>query len=358
MTRSHPVRLCGKVVLATLLILGGIISHPWGGARVSAERAEISPVHEPLEEDIPAAATGNVAAERLALYDHVSILTGIPWYFLAAVDQYERNIAAVKKLPVTDRPISIYYTEAEWAGAANPNPQDTDIRTIALFGGIGLDGDGDGKADRNNDLDVLYTAAAGLLKHGVSREDFRIALWERYQNSRSVDRIWQFATIYHHFGTIELNQHAFPLPLGANYSYRSTWGDRRGWGGRRIHEGTDIFAGYGVPVRSTCYGIVEVKGWNPYGGWRIGIRDTNSVYHYFAHLSGFEKNLKVGDVVKPGQVIGWVGSSGYGKPGTSGKFPPHLHYGMYKDNGLTEWSFDPYPYLRKWEREERQRKKR
>ena len=27
-------------------------------------------------------------------------------------------------------------------------------------------------------------------------------------------------------------------------------------------------AGHGVPVRSTCYGIVEVKGWNPYGGWR------------------------------------------------------------------------------------------
>jgi len=27
-----------------------------------------------------------------------------------------------------------------------------------------------------------------------------------------------------------------------------------------------------------------------------------------------------------------------------------LHYGMYKDNGSREWSFDPYPFLRKWER--------
>ncbi|NEU03096.1 peptidase M23, partial [Escherichia coli] len=56
-------------------------------------------------------------------------------------------------------------------------------------------------------------------------------------------------------------------------------------------------------------------------------------------------------------VIGSVGSSGYGPPGTAGKFPPHLHYGMYKDNGRTEWSFDPYPHLRAWERYEYQKKK-
>ena len=61
--------------------------------------------------------------------------------------------------------------------------------------------------------------------------------------------------------------------------------------GSRIHEGTDIFANYGVPVHSTVYGIVEMKGWNKYGGWRIGIRDINNKYHYFAHLNGFAKVL-------------------------------------------------------------------
>jgi len=30
-----------------------------------------------------------------------------------------------------------------------------------------------------------------------------------------------------------------------------------------------------------------------------------------------------------------------------------LHYGMYKDNGKNEWSFDPYPQLRTWERNDR-----
>jgi murein DD-endopeptidase MepM/ murein hydrolase activator NlpD len=165
----------------------------------------------------------------------------------------------------------------------------------------------------------------------------------------------QFAKIYAAFGTLDLHRHAFPLPIRADYSYRSTWGASRSWGGYRIHEGTDLFASYGVPVRSTCYGMIEEMGWNRYGGWRIGIRDLDNIYHYYAHLSGFNKKLHKGDIVKPGQVIGWVGSSGYGKPGTQGKFPPHLHFGLYRDNGVKEWSFDPYPHLKRWEREERQR---
>ncbi len=65
-----------------------------------------------------------------------------------------------------------------------------------------------------------------------------------------------------------------------------------------------------------------MKGWNRFGGWRIGIRDINNTYHYFAHLNGFTKGLKVGEIVEPGQVIGSVGATGYGPPGTSGKFRP------------------------------------
>lgn len=312
----------------------------------------------------PAAATKPSAAEdtkktfasRRELYDRISALKGIPWFYLAAVDQYERTMGSVKKRPQPKGITSIYIPEVEWVGVMNPDHEDTNPQSIALFNGRGKDGDGDGLADRSNDVDLLQTVADFLLKFGSASDDLRIGLWEYYHNTRSVQRIEQFARIYAAFDTLDLFQHVFPLPLSAEYSYRSTWGASRGWGGYRIHEGTDLFAGYGVPVRSTCYGIIEVMGWNPYGGWRVGIRDLNNVYHYYAHLSGFNKEVKEGNVVKPGQTIGWVGSSGYGKPGTSGKFPPHLHFGMYRDNGLTEWSFDPYPQLRKWEREEAQRR--
>ncbi|MEF3304377.1 M23 family metallopeptidase [Paenibacillus sp. GYB003] len=301
-----------------------------------------------------------VLAERKQLFDEVSSITGIPWTYLAAIDQYERTltIANPKTRPRRQGLIGIYYSELEWSGFANPIPGDTNPMTIALFGGKGKDGSGDGVADRNNDLDLLSAMSSFLMPYGRGEENFKLALWNYYRNPRSVERIGQFVKIYETFGRLDLHEHAFPLPLGSAYSYRSTWGASRAWGGHRIHEGSDLFAGYGVPVRSTCYGIVEIKGWNPYGGWRVGLRDLNNVYHYYAHLSGFEKTLQLGNVVKPGQILGWVGSSGYGKPGTQGKFPPHLHFGLYRDNGKLEWSFDPYPYLKKWEREERLRKEK
>jgi peptidoglycan LD-endopeptidase LytH len=292
--------------------------------------------------------------ERMKLYKKVETITQIPWYYLAAIDQYERNLRQVRRdLPKAESTIGIYYRPEQWSGITNPNPLDQNPGTIQFFNGLGADGDGDGKANLKNDEDVLYTFAHYLLSYGVDHDNIKIGLWNYYHRDKTVGLIVGKAKLYRHFGRLDLDERVFPVPIRSNHSYRSTWGDSRGWGGRRIHEGTDIFASYGVPVRSTNYGIVEMKGWNKFGGWRVGIRDINNTYHYFAHLNGFAKDLKVGQIVEPGMIIGSVGSSGYGPPGTSGKFPPHLHYGMYKDNGYIEWSFDPYPHLAMWERQER-----
>lgn len=292
---------------------------------------------------------------RMALYYSMETLTQVPWYYLAAIDQYEKNIHK-KKASTGD--ISITFQPEQWSGSLNPTPYAAQHRTvIEWFNGIGKDGNGDHIADRTNDQDILYTMASWIAQYGISKQDVKIAVWNFYQRELSVQTIMNTAKVFQTYGTIDLNQHMFPVPLYTDHSYRNTWGDARGFGGRRIHEGTDIFAHYGVPVRATSYGVIEVKGWNKFGGWRVGIRDINNTYHYFAHLNGFKKDLEIGQVVKPGDIIGSVGSSGYGPPGTSGKFPPHLHYGMYKDNGYSEWSFDPYPYLKRWERETRKLKK-
>lgn len=294
--------------------------------------------------------------QRRELYEGLGLKTGLDWSLLAAIDQYEHtlSLAHPKSRPVRQGALTGIFISAEiWSGPLNPDKNETSPASIQFFHGVGKDGSGDGVADINNDEDLLYSVASQVLQQGSADEDFSIGLWEYYQNTRAVLRIRQFAKIYKHYDRLDLDGHAFPLPLGSIYSFRSTWGNSRSWGGYRIHEGTDIFAGQGVPVRSTCYGVIEVKGWNPFGGWRIGIRDLNNLYHYYAHLSGFEKKVKTGDVVRPGEIIGWVGSSGYGRPGTQGKFPPHLHYGIYRDRGLVEWAFDPYPMLRRWERDER-----
>jgi murein DD-endopeptidase MepM/ murein hydrolase activator NlpD len=330
-------------LLLAIFLLFGFLSTPISSAKSSTS--------EKSKEDI--------FMERRNVFDKISAMTGIPWHYLAAIDQYERalSIANSKTRPAREGIIGIYYSPSEWSGLLNPDQDDKNPLSILFFKGIGKDGSGDGLADLNNDLDVLYTLSTRILKYGTSPNDFRIGLWEYYQNSRSVQRIEQFSKIYATFDKLDLFEHSFLVPLRSDYSYRSTWGASRSYGGYRIHEGTDIFASYGVPVRSTCYGAIEIRGWNRFGGWRVGIRDLNNVYHYYAHMSGFNKEINQGDVVKPGEVIGWVGSSGYGKPGTQGKFAPHLHYGLYRDYGLAEWSFDPYPYLRKWEREERKRRK-
>ncbi|WP_040952873.1 M23 family metallopeptidase [Gorillibacterium massiliense] len=340
---KRRTRLILAIVAALLVSMAGKLPGiPGILGEVKAEPAKTEPVED-------------IYKNRMELLQRISQLTAIPWYELAAVDQYDRTLRKKSDTPAPAPLVGLRYTDPEWAGLVNPDAGDTNPLSILVFDGKGRDGNGNGTANRSEDEDLLRTFMEETLKHGEGIEGWHKELAKRYENPRALERIAQFSAIYLKFGRLDLNRYAFPLPISSSYSYRSTWGDRRGWGGRRIHEGTDLFAGYGVPVRSTCYGIIEQKGWNPFGGWRIGIRDLNNRYHYYAHLSGYAKGLQQGDIVEPGQTLGWVGSSGYGKPGTSGKFPPHLHFGLYKDNGHKDWAYDPYPSLKRWEREDRKR---
>ncbi|MBJ6950375.1 peptidase M23, partial [Vibrio cholerae] len=79
---------------------------------------------------------------------------------------------------------------------------DTLPHTIALFGGLGLDGDKDGFANANNDRDLLHTAATILKKQGTSEERIKIMLWEYYRRAKTVDLITEYAQIYKHYGRI------------------------------------------------------------------------------------------------------------------------------------------------------------
>lgn len=292
-----------------------------------------------------------ILAKRMDYYMKYASME-VPWYYLAAIDQFERNIQEVRHdLEKREEPISLNFPAHLWVGMNNPYLEDQSPFSIAYFNGIGKDGNGDGYVDRNNPDDILQSLSEYLQAYLYTEQGFEQALMDYYDKKESVHQILTIAKIYAHFETNALDKRAFPLPTTAHYSYRGTWGASRGWGGRRIHEGTDLFSNYGVPVRSVSYGVVEVMGWNEYGGWRVGIRDMHNTYHYYAHLSGFNKEVEQGDIVQPGDIIGYVGSSGYGKEGTSGRFPPHLHYGMYKYNGRVEWAFDPYPYLKIWEKQ-------
>ncbi len=141
----------------------------------------------------------------------------------------------------------------------------------------------------------------------------------------------------------------YPFLRSVTTSYWNDWGQDRIFGGERTHEGTDIIADWGVPVWATGDGVIEKVGWNTLGGWRIGVRgDSDGVYYYYAHLSSYYDGIEVGAPVKKGQLLGFVGDTGYGPVGTSGVMIPHLHYGVYEGQVLR--AVNAYPLLRHWEK--------
>lgn len=120
------------------------------------------------------------------------------------------------------------------------------------------------------------------------------------------------------------------------------------------HEGTDVMASRNqpglYPVLSMTDGKVTSKGWLEKGGWRIGVTAPGGGYFYYAHLDSYA-SLNVGDRVKAGDLLGYMGDSGYGKEGTTGQFPVHLHVGIYLYEGEKEISINPYwilKYLEKY----------
>ena len=124
-----------------------------------------------------------------------------------------------------------------------------------------------------------------------------------------------------------------PIAAGYGYSHCSDFGNSRSFGFARKHLGNDLMGGLGTPIVAVEGGVVEALGWNRYGGWRIGIRSFDSKrYYYYAHLQKdrpFGKDMYEGKIVQPGDVIGFMGRTGYSdKENTNNIETVHLHFGM------------------------------
>lgn len=124
-----------------------------------------------------------------------------------------------------------------------------------------------------------------------------------------------------------------PIAKGFPYSDYDDFGVSRSFGYKRAHLGHDMMGQIGTPIIAVESGTIEALGWNQYGGWRIGIRSYDKKrYYYYAHLRQnypYQENLEVGSNVTAGDVIGYMGHTGYSTTENVNNIDQvHLHFGL------------------------------
>jgi murein DD-endopeptidase MepM/ murein hydrolase activator NlpD len=115
--------------------------------------------------------------------------------------------------------------------------------------------------------------------------------------------------------------------------------------GSRRHEAIDILAPTGTPVRAVEGGRIARLFNSKAGGITIYQFDPSERFcYYYAHLDRYADGLKENDVVRPGQVIGYVGVSG-----NAPKDTPHLHFAVFRLTDEKRWwegtPVDPFDIL-------------
>jgi murein DD-endopeptidase MepM/ murein hydrolase activator NlpD len=125
----------------------------------------------------------------------------------------------------------------------------------------------------------------------------------------------------------------FPVS-GSKANVGSVWGDQRD-GGKRNHEGIDIFAPKGTPAVAASDGFVVGVREGGIGGKTIWLRPEGKNYTlYYAHLD--KQLVHEGQRVKKGDEVGTVGNTGNAQ-----YTPSHLHFGIYTFGGAV----DPLPFV-------------
>ena len=127
----------------------------------------------------------------------------------------------------------------------------------------------------------------------------------------------------------------FPVEGKDEAAIQSFWGAARD-GGKRSHEGNDIFAPKGTRLLAMADGKITRVNNGGLGGKTVWLYDAErDLRYYYAHLD--EQLVGRGQLVSRGDVVGTVGNTGNART-----TPPHLHFGVYAGSAT-----DPYPFLRR-----------
>ena len=172
----------------------------------------------------------------------------------------------------------------------------------------------------------------------AAKADTNVLAWEPRKNQTYLIRI-QPELLRSGSYTINVTREpalAFPVLGKDSKQIASYFGAARD-GGRRRHEGIDIFASRGTPAVASVAGVITGVGSNSLGGNVATLRDNErGISLYYAHLDHW--NVSNGQHVSVGDTIGFVGNTGNART-----IAPHLHFGIYDRSGAAS---NPLPYVR------------
>jgi len=235
----------------------------------------------------------------------------------------EQNLAYLRELDYQVRELADLTPEPAAASVAEADvsvkDRQTEQFTVAAFPGWAQGGgtdlttvDTSALQDAASVRQHLDSMQSEIARREQSLEGLRVALAERQAYMAACPSIW---------------------PVRGIITSRFGW--RRspiGWG-REYHKGLDIAGRYGIPIVATGEGRVTSAGWKGNYGRTVIIKHNYGFTTLYGHCSRLA--VSVGQQVKKGQVIGYVGSTGR----STG---PHVHYEVHV-NGRP---VDPERYLK------------
>lgn len=128
------------------------------------------------------------------------------------------------------------------------------------------------------------------------------------------------------------------FPLAGPYSFRNSWGDWRSGG--RPHLAVDIFAWEGTAVYAVTTGIIQTLATYPGAGITLLMLGQDGRGYGYMHLQGYAAGIVPGQVVRAGELIGYVGRTGLRNSA------PHLHFQVYAGHHLCKENLvNPYFFL-------------
>ena len=218
--------------------------------------------------------------------------------------------------------------------------KDIHLNWIELMAYLGAKYGGNFSLFKQSDLDKLVSK----LESGKTMEELADGMKLYNYFYQSYDAIFHEYIGEYEIESIDENGNSYyekkygikaflPIAKGYSFNHYKDFGSSRSYGYRRLHLGNDLMGSIGTPIVAVESGYVESLGWNQYGGWRVGIRSFDKKrYYYYAHLRKdhpYAKDLVEGQIVRAGDVIGYLGMTGYSsKENVNNINVPHLHFGI------------------------------